>query len=196
MRLAHQSASPMPEAFCPPFGTPRPRVNFLSAYSGSQISSVSDGTRSVSYGYSSGNLTSFIDALGQSTTFAYDTSGSQDTAGHLTQVFYPSNPSNAFVTNFYDSLGRVRQQKDANGNLTQAFFAGARTEIDDPVGNRHVWYNDSRGNVTNEDSRLRSFAASQCHDPVLLRRPKQSRQRNNAGRQFGQLQLRRLVQSR
>jgi YD repeat-containing protein len=109
-------------------------------YSGNQISSVSDGTRTVSYGYVNGNLTSFTDALGQNTTYAYDTSGTQDTAGHLTQVFYPSHPTNSFVTNFYDTLGRVKQQTDANGNLTQGFFAGSRAEIDDPAGNRHVWY--------------------------------------------------------
>jgi RHS repeat-associated protein len=122
------------------------------SYSGSQISSVTDGTRTVSYGYSSGNLTSFTDALTQKTTFAYDTSGSYDTTGvgHLTQVYYPSNPSNAFVTNFYDGLGRVFKQNDALGNQTQAFFAGSRTEIDDPVGNRHVWYSDPRGNVLEE----------------------------------------------
>ncbi|HEY6332385.1 MAG TPA: RHS repeat-associated core domain-containing protein, partial [Blastocatellia bacterium] len=119
-------------------------------YSGKLVSSVSDGTRSVSYGYTNGNLTTFTDALSQNTTFAYDTSGTFDTAGHLTQVFYPSNPSNPFVTNFYDGLGRVAQQKDANGNLSQVFIAGARTEIDDPVGNRHAWYNDPRGNVLTE----------------------------------------------
>jgi RHS repeat-associated protein len=117
-------------------------------YSGGAISSVSDGTRSVSYGYSNGNLTGFTDPLGQNTTYAYDTTGVFDTAGHLTQIFYPSNPTNPFVSTFYDSLGRVKQQKDAIGNLTQAFFAGSRSEIDDPAGNRNVWYNDPRGNVT------------------------------------------------
>jgi RHS repeat-associated protein len=120
------------------------------AYIGNQISSVSDGMRTVSYAYSNGALISITDALGQQTTFAYDTSGTQDTAGHLTQVFYPSNPSKPFVTTFYDGLGKVAQQADANGNLTQAFFAGARTEIDDPLGNRHAWYSDPRGNVTSE----------------------------------------------
>jgi hypothetical protein len=120
------------------------------SYSAGQVSSVSDGTRSVSYGYTGGNLTSFTDALSQNTTFKYDTGGSYDTAGHLTQVFYPSNPTNPFVTNFYDALGRVFKQNDANSNVTLAFFAGSRTEIDDPVGNRHVWYNDPLGNVLEE----------------------------------------------
>jgi hypothetical protein len=34
--------------------------------------------------------------------------------------------------------------------MTQTFFAGARTEVDDPIGNRHVWYNDPRGNDLTE----------------------------------------------
>jgi YD repeat-containing protein len=120
------------------------------SYTGNLISSVSDGPRTVSYSYVNGALTSFTDALGQNTTYAYDTSGTQDTAGHLTQVFYPSHPTNPYVTNFYDTLGRVKQQTDANGNLTQGFFAGSRTEIDVPAGNRHVWYNDPFGDVTTE----------------------------------------------
>jgi RHS repeat-associated protein len=119
-------------------------------YSGNLISSVSDGTRTVSYSYTKGDLTTFTDALGQATTFAYDTSGTEDTAGHLTQVFYPSNPTNPFVTTSYDGLGKVSQQADANANVMQTFFAGARTETDDPIGNRHVWYNDPRSNVLME----------------------------------------------
>ncbi|MGA9866446.1 MAG: RHS repeat-associated core domain-containing protein [Acetobacteraceae bacterium] len=117
------------------------------AYNASnQISSVSDGNgRSVSYSYSGNNLTGFTDAVGKVTTFAYDTFGTYDTAGHLTQIFYPSHPSNAFVTSYYDSLGRVKQQADGNGNLTQLFLAGTRTELDDPLGNQHVTYFDPLG---------------------------------------------------
>jgi len=126
-------------------------------YSGNLISSVSDGTRSVSYSYTKGDLTTFTDALGQATTFAYDTSGAEDTAGHLTQVFYPSNPTNPFVTTSYDGLGKVSQQADGNGNVTQTFFAGARTETDDPAGNRHVWYSDPRGNLLME---IQDYGAS------------------------------------
>ncbi len=122
-------------------------------YSGNQISSVSDGNgRSVSYTISGGNLTKYIDALSQNTIYSYDTSGAYDTAGagHLTQIYYPSNPSNAFVTNYYDGMGRVFKQQDALGHTSFAFIAGARTEIDDPAGDRHVWYNDPRGNVLME----------------------------------------------
>jgi RHS repeat-associated protein len=123
---------------------------FTFGYSGNQVTSVSDGSRTVSYSYTSGNLTSFTDALSQKTAFAYDTSGSYDTAGHLTQVFYPSNPNNAFVTNYYDSLGRVKQQYDARGNPTQVLIAGVRTEMIDPLNISHVWYNDSNGHVITE----------------------------------------------
>jgi RHS repeat-associated protein len=119
-------------------------------YTGNLISSISDGSRTVSYAYSGTNLATYTDALGQNTTYAYDTTGLQDTAGHLTQIFYPSHPTSAFVTVSYDTLGRVNQQTDANGNLSQAFIAGSRTEIDDPAGNRNVWYNDPLGNVTAE----------------------------------------------
>ena len=119
------------------------------AYTGSQISSVSDGNgRSVTYSYSGTNLTAFHDALGQTITYNYDTSGTFDTAGHLTQIFYPANPAAAFVTNSYDRLGRVSSQSDGNGNTTQAFIAGSRTELVDPAATRQVWQLDARGNIT------------------------------------------------
>ena len=111
---------------------------------------MSDGLRAVSYSYAGVNLTAFTDALGQGSSYVYDKSGVQDTAGHLTKLFYPSHPANPFVINYFDGTGKVQEQADANGNLTQAFFAGARSEIIDPVGNSHVWYLDPAGNVTTE----------------------------------------------
>ena len=119
-------------------------------YNGNLVSSVTDGKRTVSYTYTNGNLTTFTDALAQNTTYAYDTSGTQDTAGHLTQIFYPSHPANAFLTNFYDPLGKIEHQLDANGSQTLAFFAGSRSELDDPLGNRFVWNIDALNNVTAE----------------------------------------------
>jgi RHS repeat-associated protein len=119
-------------------------------YNGNLVSSVTDGKRTVSYSYTKGNLTTFTDALSQNTTYAYDTSGVEDTTGHLTQIFYPSHPANAFVTNFYDPLGRIEHQLDANGNQTLAFFAGSRSELDDAFGNRYVWNIDALNDVTAE----------------------------------------------
>lgn len=107
-----------------------------------------DSGRQINYGYDGlGNLTSFIDPLGFKTAFVYDSSGTFDTAGHLTQVYYPSFPLNSSLTNWYDALGRVVQQADANGNASSFYFAGSRSELIDAVGNRHVTYQSARGKV-------------------------------------------------
>ncbi|HRN83112.1 RHS repeat domain-containing protein, partial [Nitrosomonas europaea] len=72
-------------------------LNFT--YSGARISTVGDGTRSISYAFdANGNLTSYTDATAKATTFQYDL------PGRITKFFYPSNPSTAFATNVYDSL--------------------------------------------------------------------------------------------
>ncbi|HJT43942.1 MAG TPA: RHS repeat-associated core domain-containing protein [Rhizomicrobium sp.] len=113
------------------------------SYNGSnQITSVSDGTgRSASYSYdASGNLSSFTDPLGSTTRYAYDPANS----GRMTQYFKPS-VGQAFITNSYDAMGRITAQTDAAGNVTQMYFAGPRTEVDDAVGNSHVFYFSPRG---------------------------------------------------
>ncbi|KRQ00644.1 RHS repeat-associated core domain-containing protein [Bradyrhizobium manausense] len=120
------------------------------SYAGGHLSSVSDGQRSVAYAYAGSNLASMTDPLGFVTSYAYDTSGAYDAAGHLTQVYYPSNPAVPFVTNAYDSLGRVVLQANANGQSWSFYFAGSRSEIVDPLGNREVTYQTSRGKVTKD----------------------------------------------
>jgi RHS repeat-associated protein len=116
-------------------------------YNGSnQITQVSDGNgRTAAYAYdTSGNLSSYTDATSKVTTYSYDI------PGRLAQIFYPSFPSTAAVTNTYDSLGRIMTQANANngpGNNTTwtYFFAGYRSEEVDPFGTRHVVYNNPRG---------------------------------------------------
>jgi YD repeat-containing protein len=122
------------------------------AYSGTNISSVTDDSgRSVAYAYDgSSNLTSFTDPLANQTTYAYDTTGAYDAAGHLTQIFYPNAPATPFVTNYYDGLGRVVKQANAAGPITNLYFAGSRTEIVDPLLNRHVTYQTDRGRVLSD----------------------------------------------
>ena len=118
------------------------------SYTNNLISQVQDSaSRTVKYAYTNNNLVSVTDARSNNTNFSYDTTGTQDTAGHLTSLYYPLNPTVAYVTNYYDSLGRVYKQKDALGNITLSFFAGSRTETDDPTGTRTVWYNDPQGNI-------------------------------------------------
>jgi RHS repeat-associated protein len=115
-------------------------------YDGSnKLSAVSDETgRSVSYTFDSpGNLSAFTDPLGNSTTYTYDPSVS----GLLTQIFNPSFPSVPSVTNTYDTLGRVSAQTNANGATWNYFFAGYRSEENDPYGTQHVLYYTPRGKV-------------------------------------------------
>ncbi len=118
-------------------------------YSGNDIATVTDDTgRSVSYGYDSNhNLASFTDPLGAETIYFYDSSGTYDTFAHLTQIVYPFRPGNPYVTNWYDPLGRVIQQANANGFTSNFYFAGSRSELVDAVGDRHVTYQTDRGKV-------------------------------------------------
>ncbi|HRO57390.1 MAG TPA: DUF6531 domain-containing protein, partial [Nitrosomonas europaea] len=115
-------------------------LNFT--YSGARISTVGDGTRSISYTYdTNGNLTSYTDATAKATTFQYDL------PGRITKFFYPSNPSTAFATNVYDSLGRVQTQTNAAGKLYSYYFAGSRSEEVGPGSVSKVSYMDALGKV-------------------------------------------------
>ena len=110
--------------------------------SGGRITSVSDGSRSVQYAVDgNGNLSSSTDAIGNATTFQYDL------PGRMTKLFYPSNPTIAFATNVYDSLGRVQTQTNANGKLYTYYFAGSRSEEIGPLGASRVSYVDGFGRV-------------------------------------------------
>ena len=122
------------------------------SYTGTDVTRVTDDTgRQTNYAYDGNhNLLQFTDPLGSATVFAYDISGTYDTAAHLTQIFYPSHPGNAFVTNWYDPLGHVNQQANGNGNITNFYFAGSRSELVDPLSERHVTYQTDRGKVLND----------------------------------------------
>jgi YD repeat-containing protein len=70
------------------------------SYNGANVASVIDDTgRTVSYAYDGKqNLVGFTDPLGAVTAYAYDTSGSYDTFGHLTQIVYPFRPGKPTAT--------------------------------------------------------------------------------------------------
>jgi len=116
------------------------------------ISSVIDSAgRSVSYGYGgTGNLTSITDANGYVTTFVYDSNDD----GRLVQIYYPAEPNNPFVTNVYDSLGRVKTQTNANGYTYQYFYTGYRTEEIDPCSHSNVYVFDENGRLISETDPL------------------------------------------
>jgi RHS repeat-associated protein len=118
-------------------------------YTSGQLTSVTDGTgRSVGYGFDiHGNLTGFTDALSNETTFSYVS------AGRITSIFLPANPTSAIVTNTYDSLSRVETQTDAYGNIWNYYFAGSRSEENNPNGYSMVYYFNRFGSpltVTNQ----------------------------------------------
>jgi RHS repeat-associated protein len=114
------------------------------AYTGTRLTSVSDGTgRSVSFTVDgSANLTQVTDAFGKIYSFVYDQ------PGRMTQAFKPGSAINAMVTNVYDSLSRVQTQQNARSQTYTYYFAGARTEELDPVGNKWVKYFNRFGYLT------------------------------------------------
>lgn len=110
------------------------------SYTGEKISGVSDSEgRSVSFQYDDGNLVTFEDAAGEDTVYEYDQ------PGRLTKIYYPDRPSLPYVTNTYDTLGRVKTQANANNDVFEYFFAGTRSEEEDSLGNSETQYFDRYG---------------------------------------------------
>ncbi|MBX9567463.1 MAG: hypothetical protein K2X77_01150 [Candidatus Obscuribacterales bacterium] len=112
-------------------------------YDGDRLDTVSDGNgREISFLVDgSGNLTEFTDAEDKTITYDYAL------VGQLTQIFLPENPATAFVTNTYDSLGRVMTQTGSNTGTTDFYIAGSRAEEVDPLGNSHIMYFNEVGSV-------------------------------------------------
>ena len=122
------------------------------SYDGSKkLVAVNDNSspqRSVQYGYDlAGNLASFTDALGNTISFGYTPPGGPAPGGLLARVVPPANQGIPAVSNIYDSLGRVAAQTNANGSTWTYFFAGYRSEEDDPYGTQHVLYYNPRGKL-------------------------------------------------
>jgi RHS repeat-associated protein len=109
---------------------------------------VSDGNgRSISYSYENANgpdsgvrLSTFTDAEGKDTTYTYT---AED---RLESVFYPAFPTTPFVTNYYDSLGRVMQQTHENEEINY-YLNGYRNSVLDAVEVGEVKYLDRLGNA-------------------------------------------------
>lgn len=135
-------------------------------YTSGQLTSVSDGTRTVKYGYSTAynaqsDLTAFTDAEGKTNGYAYDTNhqitAASDAAGRLV------------VSNLYDGFGHVATQYtqgDPN-KAWQIFWSGWQNVEQDPAGGQKIYFyddqsrpfaiSDALGNVT------RSFYDGQNH---------------------------------
>jgi RHS repeat-associated protein len=128
-------------------------------YTSGQLTSVTDGNgRTVSYGFDvNNNLTSFTDATSKTFTYSYDQ------PGRMTKFFKPANPLTAYITNVYDSLSRVKTQANALGDLWTYYFAGERSEEDDPLSNAHVWYFNRFGSITRDINAL-GFETDSVYD--------------------------------
>jgi RHS repeat-associated protein len=114
--------------------------NLSLTYSGTRIATVTDGPRTLHYGYdANGNLTSFTDANAKVFTYQYDQ------PGRMTKFFKPQNPTIPVTTNVYDTLSRVQTQTDAFGNLWTYYFAGSRSEEKEPLGNSRIRYFNNNG---------------------------------------------------
>lgn len=93
------------------------------------------GSRSVSYGYTGGQLSSITDAAGRATTFGY--SGGSGSGGDLTSI---TNTGGVVTTIGYDSAHRVTSISRGNPGgaaaLTRfAYPSGAQTLLADPNTN-------------------------------------------------------------
>lgn len=116
---------------------------FTFNYTGSQLTSVADNSspsRSIFYGYNaSGDLTSFTDAEGKISNYAYDTNH------EITATYDALN--NLIVTNFYDGFGHITSQltEDYTNRTWQMFWSGWQNVEIDPVGGQRTYSYDNQG---------------------------------------------------
>lgn len=96
-----------------------------------KLTQVSDGTRTVGFGYTANLLTSVTNPLGQVTAYTYDPASSWP--GLLTGVVLPKG--NAPLSQQFTGQGRVTMQTDTLGNPMTFLYAGLTTTITDALGN-------------------------------------------------------------
>ncbi|MFM0642220.1 DUF6531 domain-containing protein [Paraburkholderia metrosideri] len=118
-------------------------------YTNGLITQVTDGSRVVKYGYDgNANLATFTNTLNANTTYAYGL------PGQMTQMFLPSFPSTAAVTNTYDFMNRIAIQANARGENYYYFFAGSRSMEVGPDNVARTSYFDAMGNVLQDTTPL------------------------------------------
>ena len=131
---------------------------FTFNYSGtpSRLTSVSDGTRTINYGYSTaynsqGDLASFTDAENKTTTYTYDTNH------EITAVLNAS--SQMVVSNVYDSQGHVTTQyTQGDPNKTwRIFWSGWQTVAQDPAGGQQTYFYDDQSRLIGFEDALNNL---------------------------------------
>lgn len=126
------------------------------SYTGDRLTGVSDGNgRSIEFAFDQdGNLETYTDAEDEDTVYEYDQ------PGRMTKVFLPANPTSPMFINTFDSLNRVKEQKDAYNNTWKYYLAGYRAEEENAEGDSQIWYMNPRGvtlSHTNEVGKKRTF---------------------------------------
>src|SRR5260221_7309717 len=133
-------------------GTPvkdgKTRHTFTFAYSGTpqRLASVSDGTRTVSFGYATtynpqGDLTSFTDPEGKTSSYTYD-------ANHQIIATIDAQ-SRLVISNLYDSQGHVTTQyTQGDTNKTwRVYWSGWQTTQIDPAGSQQDYFYDDQNRL-------------------------------------------------
>jgi RHS repeat-associated protein len=126
---------------------------FTFNYTGSQLTSVSDGTRTVSYGYSAaGDLNSFTDAEGKPSTYIYDTNH-QITATLDVQT-------RLVVSNVYNTQGRLTTQytQGVTNKTWLIYWSGWQTTEFDPAGGEADYFYDDQGRLIGQRDALNHLA--------------------------------------
>ena len=141
---------------------------FTFNYTGTpqRLTSVTDGTRTVYYGYattynSQGDLTSFTDAEGKISTYVYDTN--HQITATLDAL------SRLVVTNLYNSQGHITAQytQGLTNKTWNIFWSGWQTTEIDPAGGQQMYFYDDQSRLVAQVDALgntnRTFYDGQNH---------------------------------
>jgi RHS repeat-associated protein len=108
-----------------------------------QLATVTDGTRTVRFGYNDHYLASVQDAAGKFTTYQYDNTKLH--GGLLTSKIFPDG--NAPNSQVYDAKGRVIEQSRGEGGKYTFGYDGLLTTITNTLGQVQKHLHDSQGNL-------------------------------------------------
>ena len=112
-----------------------------------RITSITDGTRTVTFSYDGENLTSVIDADGEETQYLYDTD--HPDPGLLERKIWPNG--NYLWRQSYDDQGRVETQTDSFGNALSFSYEdinSTRTTVTRPDGLTEIHEHSDAGALT------------------------------------------------
>ena len=127
------------------------------------VSVIDSAGRQVHYDHDEiGNLITITDPIGNMYRYEYDQ------PGRIQKVFKPTCYSAPYLTNNYDSIGKIANQTDALGHVSLCYVLGDRTELKTPDGMNTTYYFNRYGKILREDKPDGSFVVSIYNDGNLL----------------------------